>query len=369
MPAGVRRRTLSRFVEQRHRWETCTCGDHRRKLPPDEREHQAPHSRPARPCPRRFAIGTTEFMSMGLLEKIADGIHSPTRDRPHHHGVRLGGRCRRTGHRLAGCSAAQARAGDRPDPGARRRQCGHRDGQRLPPGPDPAFRRGLPHGAYFGVASLLAASLVRPEYKGRAVSSVMLGLSVATVVGVPASIALGQHLGWRSAYWVVLAPRSRLRHDLWRLCRTRRRPRGIAAGELSALKRPQVLFAVSAGMIGFGGLFAMYSYISPTRHQGRRPSSYGSRGSRSSSASAVLSARGLARCSGRLGLERSRCRVRGHCAALVVFFFASPHSYRAGMILVFASRLQLIVAINLQMRLMHAAGDAQIWEPRSTIHR
>ena len=62
------------------------------------------------------------------------------------------------------------------------------------------FVAGLPHGAYFGVASLVAASLVPAERKGRAVSRVMLGLAVANLVGVPAAAWLGQHLGWRSAF-------------------------------------------------------------------------------------------------------------------------------------------------------------------------
>ena len=61
------------------------------------------------------------------------------------------------------------------------------------------FAAGLPHGAYFGVASLVAASMARPSRKGRAVSQVMLGLSVANVLGVPAATVLGQELGWRAA--------------------------------------------------------------------------------------------------------------------------------------------------------------------------
>src|SRR5690606_12212421 len=65
------------------------------------------------------------------------------------------------------------------------------------------FLSGLPHGAYFGVASLVAASLAPPGRKGRAVALVMLGLSIANVVGVPAATWLGQNLGWRSAYWLV----------------------------------------------------------------------------------------------------------------------------------------------------------------------
>src|SRR6478609_2952938 len=62
---------------------------------------------------------------------------------------------------------------------------------------------GFPHGAYFGVASLVAASMAPPARKGRAVAMVMLGLSVANVIGVPAATWLGQHLGWRSAWWAV----------------------------------------------------------------------------------------------------------------------------------------------------------------------
>ena len=53
------------------------------------------------------------------------------------------------------------------------------------------FAAGLPHGAYFGVASLVAASMARPSRKGRAVSQVMLGLSVANVIGVPAATRAG----------------------------------------------------------------------------------------------------------------------------------------------------------------------------------
>ena len=70
------------------------------------------------------------------------------------------------------------------------------------------FLDGLPHGAYFGVASLVAASMVRrPTARAARWRSVMLGLSVANVVGVPAATWLGQSLGWRAAYWLVARAR------------------------------------------------------------------------------------------------------------------------------------------------------------------
>ena len=220
----------------------------------------------------------------------------------------------------------------------------------------------LPHGAYFGVASLLAASLVRPEYKGRAVSSVMLGLSVATVVGVPASTALGQHLGWRSAYWVVLA--ITIATALMIYAFVPHSPANVDAsvrGELAALKRPQVLFAVSAGMVGFGGLFAMYSYIAPlvTKVADKSESwipwfllAFGIGSVLGSWLAGVLAD---------WDVERSvLLGFAGTVLALVAFFFAAPHVAPA-MILVFAvAVISSIVAINLQVRLMHAAGDAQM---------
>jgi DHA1 family inner membrane transport protein len=127
------------------------------------------------------------------------------------------------------------------------------------------FAAGLPHGAYFGVASLVAASLVTADRKGRAVASVMLGLSVANVIGVPAATWLGQNLGWRTAYWLVallglltvalvvgFVPSSRGDADAtWKR-------------ELAALRRPQVVLTLVAGAVGFGGMFAVYTYIVPT---------------------------------------------------------------------------------------------------------
>ena len=78
---------------------------------------------------------------------------------------------------------------------------------------------GFPHGAYFGVASLVAASMAPPGRKGRAVAQVMLGLSVANVLGVPAATWLGQELGWRSAFWAVTALALLTWHWCWLSCR------------------------------------------------------------------------------------------------------------------------------------------------------
>ena len=125
------------------------------------------------------------------------------------------------------------------------------------------FLSGLPHGAYFGVASLVAARLSPAGRRARSVSLVMLGLTIATMLGVPASTALGQSVGWRSAYVTVVVIAAITTFAVWRLVPE---PEGSGTtgsirAELGALRRAQVWFALGIGSIGFGGMFAVYSYI------------------------------------------------------------------------------------------------------------
>ena len=67
------------------------------------------------------------------------------------------------------------------------------------------FIAGMPHGAYFSVANLSAASMAPPGGRGKAMAYVGMGLAIATVIGVPAAQALGSALGWQAAYLVVVA--------------------------------------------------------------------------------------------------------------------------------------------------------------------
>jgi len=126
------------------------------------------------------------------------------------------------------------------------------------------FLAGLPHGAYFGIASLVAASLVPPNRRAQAVARMMLGLSTANVLGVPFATWIGQIAGWRAAFGVVAA----LGLLTALLCRLSLRPMPAPEGaspltELGALRRPQVWLTLGIAAIGFGGLFAVYSYITP----------------------------------------------------------------------------------------------------------
>ncbi|MDS1141050.1 MFS transporter [Pusillimonas sp. SM2304] len=127
------------------------------------------------------------------------------------------------------------------------------------------FLSGMPHGAYFGVAALVAASMVEPSRRGQAVGRVMLGLTVAVLIGNPLAIWLGQALNWRAAFAAVgiigiitmallrgivpHAPASRLNSPM---------------RELGALRIEQVWLTLGIGAIGFGGMFSVVSYIAPT---------------------------------------------------------------------------------------------------------
>ena len=127
------------------------------------------------------------------------------------------------------------------------------------------FLAGLPHGTYFGVAALVAASMASPGRRGQAVGQIMLGLTVATLVGVPIAAWLGQVLGWRAAFVFVGALAilgSILIHR--ELPEISAEVGASPLRELGALKRPQVWLTLAIGAIGFGGLFSVFSYVKPT---------------------------------------------------------------------------------------------------------
>ena len=127
------------------------------------------------------------------------------------------------------------------------------------------FLSGLPHGAYFGVAALMAASLVPVNRRAWAVGRVMLGLSIATVIGVPFATWLGQNLGWRWGFGVtgILATITFLMIMAF-APKDPPRPGATPLRELAALKNRQVWLTLGIGAVGFGGLFAVYAYIAST---------------------------------------------------------------------------------------------------------
>lgn len=127
------------------------------------------------------------------------------------------------------------------------------------------FLAGLPHGAFFGIGAVVAGNLVAPERRARAMATMFAGLTLANVAGVPASTLLGQQLGWRWVFGVVgligavaalsvavSVPDVRPADGPVRLGR-----------ELRALGRRPVWMALLIATVGGAVLFSTYSYITP----------------------------------------------------------------------------------------------------------
>lgn len=127
------------------------------------------------------------------------------------------------------------------------------------------FLSGLPHGAYFGVASLVAASMVEQHRRTQAVARMFTGLTVATVVGVPVAYAIGEYIGWRWGFALVAVLAIATVALVWRFVPSTPADRTSSPlRELGALRRPQVWLTLGVGAIGFGGIFAVYTYLATT---------------------------------------------------------------------------------------------------------
>ncbi|MDT0264675.1 MFS transporter [Streptomyces sp. DSM 44915] len=131
----------------------------------------------------------------------------------------------------------------------------------------------LAHGVFFGVGSMVAATLVRPERRASAIALMFTGLTLANVLGVPAGTLLGQRVSWRLTFALVAVIGVVALVGLAALVPAGTgdgpgvggRP-GTAGGvrrELVALRDPQVLLAMAITVLGFGGVFAAITYVAP----------------------------------------------------------------------------------------------------------
>ncbi|CAN7562773.1 MFS transporter [Trinickia sp. LjRoot230] len=222
------------------------------------------------------------------------------------------------------------------------------------------FLSGLPHGAYFGVAALVATSLVPEDRRTVVVGRVFLGLTFATIVGVPLSNWLGHAIGWRWSFafagmlgaltmtcvrlWAPLAPAE---------------PGAGPLRELGALARPQVWLTLGIGAIGFGGLFAVYTYLADVLNAVTHVSV--------TTASLILSVFGVGLTVGNLVVpvfaDRALMPSAGallvwSAVTLLLFPFAAPN-VGAITVLVFMIGIGGALGTVLQTRLMDVAEDAQ----------
>jgi DHA1 family inner membrane transport protein len=123
----------------------------------------------------------------------------------------------------------------------------------------------LAHGTFFGVGSLVAVSLVAPRRKASAIAVMFTGLTIATLLGVPFGSWLGLAFGWRATFWAVsgvgLVALAVLAVFVPR-ARDQAAP-GPLSEELAVLARPQVQLGLLITVLGFGGVFAVFTYIQP----------------------------------------------------------------------------------------------------------
>ncbi|MFF4507953.1 MFS transporter [Streptomyces sp. NPDC001401] len=122
----------------------------------------------------------------------------------------------------------------------------------------------LAHGAFFGIGSVVAAGLVAPEKKASAISLMFTGLTVANIVGVPLGTYIGQAAGWRVTFTAVAALGIAGFIGVAKLVPELGRPEsGTIRTEFAAFRNVQVWIAMAMTILGFGGVFAAITYITP----------------------------------------------------------------------------------------------------------
>ncbi len=222
------------------------------------------------------------------------------------------------------------------------------------------FLSGLPHGAYFGIATLVAASLVPRDQRVKASAYVLLGLTIANIIGTPFANLLGQIAGWRSCFIVVAVLAIMTAGLVWRIVPDEA-PDANAnpLRELGALKKPQVWLTLGIGAIGFGGMFSVYTYLADTMTHVT--------GVSQKMVPLALMIFGIGMFSGsliiprfeRFGLLKPAAGVLVFSAiALSLYWFTAAHLPLLLMNVV-AIGMGGMLAPLLQTRLMDVAGDAQ----------
>lgn len=120
----------------------------------------------------------------------------------------------------------------------------------------------LCHGAFIGVATVVAGDLVRPERRSSAIGAMLSGLTLASVAGVPLGTLLGQQLGWRATFW-AMAVLGLLAAVATALFVPATASTGEARTEVAAFRNPRVWLALVLTALAFGAVYAPFTYVAP----------------------------------------------------------------------------------------------------------
>jgi len=218
----------------------------------------------------------------------------------------------------------------------------------------------LNHGAFFGLGSVVAASVVAKEKQASAVATMFMGLTIANIGGVPAATWLGETIGWRMSFLATaglgIIAMASLYFSL---------PEGGAGErpevrkELSVLMRPQVVSALLTTVLGAGAMFTLYTYISPVLHN------IASAGPAFITAMLVLIGIGFSLgnyLGGRLADRSVTGTLKGFLLLLIVIMLAIPwlarNEFGAAISMVVWGAATFAIVPPLQMRVMRVAHEA-----------
>ncbi|MDR5902557.1 MFS transporter [Halomonas icarae] len=222
------------------------------------------------------------------------------------------------------------------------------------------FVAGLPHGAFFGVAALVAAAAVPVDQRARAIGRVMLGLSVAIVIGAPLATWAGQWLGWRFAFHAVGGVALATMLMIWLFVPVQPGDRNASPRrELGALVSQRVLATLAVAAIGFGGMFAVFSYVVPTlRDQAGMPEALGPWVLAIFGIGGIIGNLVGARLADRHPVGAIPCILLWSLTIQLGFYVAANHLV-TGLLFVGLVGTGIALGPALQSRLMDVAGEAQ----------
>jgi DHA1 family inner membrane transport protein len=124
------------------------------------------------------------------------------------------------------------------------------------------------HGSFFGIGAVVASHIVPRDQAARAIALMFTGLTLANLLGVPFGTFLGQWAGWRSTFGAVTVLGVVAAIAVWRLVPALPDlPMPHMRRELVVLRQPQVLLALAMTVLGFGGVFTVFTYIAPILQQ------------------------------------------------------------------------------------------------------
>ncbi|MDF3982514.1 MFS transporter [Luteibacter sahnii] len=216
------------------------------------------------------------------------------------------------------------------------------------------------HGSFFGIGAVVAAHLVPPGQRARAIALMFTGLTLANVLGVPFGTFLGQWAGWRATFWAVTGLGVLAGLAVMRFVPALPNLRAPdMRRELRVLREPQALIALGMTVLGFGGVFTVFTYIAPILQTQSHVSPQWT--------GAVLVLFGVGTTLGNLlggrladwRLMPSLMGILVALAALMALFAWTMHDTVAAIATVFVWGIASFATVApLQSRVVHVAGDA-----------